>query len=517
MGPPLDVVDPFTGLRIDEDEDGKGGRASQAKHEKPRRRKAKPSDVASDGRSDGVGKSPTKHRPRGRRGRDESSSEHDKDDKDGKNENDELNDTDGKRKGSKGKKGKGSKNDKTHTCRPGEIGFEGLDDGGRSQSLYKGMSRGAVKKAVEKKNLEEAKASEPPPLDSPAIQTPLFDTCAHLHKVVEHACSLRDALRTVASAWRLGDAIALSCAPVGNVVHVTCDLESLDPSYGAPTYRSWERLFSDETMDGVTEESSSVSSTQAHPPRSSEVLFAFGVHPSVAHTVDSKGLITRIAQYIEETDAKAIGMVGLDFSKTGAGDEDEMRTSQIEILKKMFAIARGETNASGDSKNNPLPVLLLSIGGGDADDEILRVYAEHRSTCLASGASFVPSIFIDPSPHLFMNAISQFPHDAFISVSGAVMHSKNTQLLEVAFDVPLNRLVLASGAPGKMPTQLVGRQRLMGGSTKKPNNKIREWSHPASLVFAGEKIAQVKALQGVTVEQVVFAASENAKRVFGVE
>ena len=30
-------------------------------------------------------------------------------------------------------------------------------------------------------------------------------------------------------------------------------------------------------------------------------------------------------------------------------------------------------------------------------------------------------------------------------------------MLEVAFDVPLDRIALASEAPGKIPTQLVGR------------------------------------------------------------
>jgi hypothetical protein len=71
----------------------------------------------------------------------------------------------GKRRVSKGKAR--DKHHNSHAPRPGQIGFEGLDDGGRSQSLYKGMSRGAVKKALERDAAEKTRASAPPPLEAP--------------------------------------------------------------------------------------------------------------------------------------------------------------------------------------------------------------------------------------------------------------------------------------------------------------------------------------------------------------
>ena len=43
--------------------------------------------------------------------------------------------------------------------------------------------------------------------------------------------------------------------------------------------------------------------------------------------------------------------------------------------------------------------------------------------------------------------------------------------------------------------------------------RAREWSHPASLAFAAEKVAEVKG-RGITAEDVVAAAARNARRAF---
>jgi Tat protein secretion system quality control protein TatD with DNase activity len=61
-----------------------------------------------------------------------------------------------------------------------------------------------------------------------------------------------------------------------------------------------------------------------------------------------------------------------------------------------------------------------------------------------------------------------------------------------------------------MPTQLVGRHRRGGGGG---GAHAREWSHPASLAFAAEKVAEVKG-RGITAEEVVAAAARNARRAF---
>jgi Tat protein secretion system quality control protein TatD with DNase activity len=528
MAPPGGVVDPLTGLRIDDDEDeddaAKGRRAAKA--EKPRRRKGKPSDAA-DAFGGPFGKpDASKPRPRGRQKRGGASSDDDEALMSGDAEEE------GKRRVSKGKAH--NKHHNSHAPRPGQIGFEGLDDGGRSQSLYKGMSRGAVKKALERDAAEKTRAAAPPPLQAPLVTTPIFDACAHLARVAETARE-----RDLSNAWSTGDSAALSCAPVGLVVNVTCDVEALDPAYGASAYRAWERLFGDEGEDDDDDEDDDEKGTTqrrpTRPPKREDVYHAFGIHPSRAAEIDATALVKRVARFVWETNAVAVGVVGCDFR---SADEDA-RTTQLEVLAGCMAVARGEAEKAGtdetenaekeEKKTNgngrvstrapeslapatpatPLVLLLASLGGDDADDAVFLAFAKHRETCVAAGASKIPAVFLDPSPRLASAALATFP-DALVSVSGAVTHAKNVSLLEVAFDTPLDRIALASEAPGKMPTQLVGRHRRGGGGG---GAHAREWSHPASLAFAAEKVAEVKG-RGITAEEVVAAAARNARRAF---
>ena len=584
------VVDPLTGLRIDDEEDeddaAKGRRATKA--EKPRRRKGRPNDAADadGGRAGKPGASEQK--PRGHHERGGVSSD---DDARGGGDAEE----EGARMGGKGKARDKHHKKTSHAPRPGQIGFEGLDDGGRSQSLYKGMSRGAVKKALERDAAEATRAAVPPPLEAPEVTTPVFDACAHLTKVTETA---RES--TLFRAWAAGDAAALACAPVGAVVNVTCDVEALDPAYGALAYRAWERLFGDDEGDagngtagnekgtaGASRGSRNVDAARApvdsefpaetstaprddgaalvvdaaadataadFVPHREHVYHAFGVHPSRAAEVDAAASAARVARFARETRAVAVGVCGCDFRRA---DEDARR-AQLEVLAGCMAVARGEVDASGaddvealqraaaleDDETNgafgkeptrrardgddgafvapatpatPLAVLLVSLGGADADDALFAAFLTHRDVCVAAGASAVPAVFLDPSPRLAAAALAQTP-DALVSVSGAVTHAKNKELLEVAFDVPLDRIALASEAPGKIPTQLVG--RLLGKaksasrhSKERGRGPAREWSHPASLAFAAEKVAEVKG-RGVTAEDVVAAAARNARRAF---
>jgi Tat protein secretion system quality control protein TatD with DNase activity len=390
------------------------------------------------------------------------------------------------------------------------------------------MSRGAVKKALERDAAEKTRAAAPPPLQAPRVTTPIFDACAHLARVAETARE-----RNLSNAWSTGDSAALSCAPVGLVVNVTCDVEALDPAYGASAYRAWERLFGDQGED----DDAIKGTTQRHatrPPKREDVYHAFGIHPSRAAEIDATALVKRVARFVWETNAVAVGVVGCDFR---SADEDA-RTAQLEVLAGCMAVARGEAEKAGtdetenaekeEKKTNgngrvstrapeslapatpatPLVLLLASLGGDDADDAVFLAFAKHRETCVAAGASKIPAVFLDPSPRLASAALATFP-DALVSVSGAVTHAKNVSLLEVAFDTPLDRIALASEAPGKMPTQLVGRHRRGGGG----GAHAREWSHPASLAFAAEKVAEVKG-RGVTAEDVVAAAARNARRAF---
>ena len=158
-----------------------------------------------------------------------------------------------------------------------------MDDGGRSQSLYKGMSRGAVKKALERDAAEKTRASAPPPLEAPEVTTPIFDACAHLARLAETARA-----SNLSNAWSMGDLAALACAPVGAVVNATCDVEALDPAYGASAYRAWERLFGDEGEDENEKGKEERHEKATKPPKREDVYHAFGIHPSRAAETDGQ-------------------------------------------------------------------------------------------------------------------------------------------------------------------------------------------------------------------------------------
>ena len=73
---------------------------------------------------------------------------------------------------------------------------------------------------------------------------------------------------------------------------------------------------------------------------------------------------------------------------------------------------------------------------------------------------------------------------------------------ELGFDVPLTRLLLASGSPRNLPAQAHGGRR----ST----------CHSGHVVFTAERLVELKRNSGVELEELVTASRENARRVFGM-
>ena len=249
-------------------------------------------------------------------------------------------------------------------------------------------------------------------------------------------------------------------------------------------------------------------------------------------------LLPRVAGYVRETRAAAVGVVGLDYAV--AGDDVDARTTQMEVLEGMLGIARGDVEGAeedervpcGDeeaeervvpsasssgavttsfsrsrrpSASRPLPVLATSAGGADADADLLAALVRHRDACASAGATRVPAFLIDASPDLALAALAALP-DALLAFTGAVTFSKSKRLHETAFDCPMDRVALASECPEKVPAELAGR-----GARGAP-----EWSHPATLAFAAARVAAVKG-RGITADDVVAAAARNAARAFGDE
>ena len=84
---------------------------------------------------------------------------------------------------------------------------------------------------------------------------------------------------------------------------------------------------------------------------------------------------------------------------------------------------------------------------------------------------------------------------------GALTFAKAKTMHELAFDVPLERLLLASAAPRKLPTQAAGGRRAV--------------CHPGHLLFTAERLVEIKR-GGVELRELVEASRENARHVFGL-
>ena len=543
---PGGIVDPLTGLRIDDDDgaDPPPSVSHRASSSKPRRRKGKgtPSSGAAPADDDSTpsDRGASKGKPARRRGR---GKDDDSDSADDDPRGSSVGGVDRVDRGSEGRK-RGARRSSHHAPRPGEVGFEGLDDGGRSQSLYKGMSRVAVKRLLERKAAEAAgdPARAQPPLDVPAVTAGIFDACAHLHLAVRRACDAARVPHTLDDAWRLAER-ATTRPPVHAIVHSVCDVKSLDPSYGASTYRSWERLRArrDENNPGPDPSDGE----DSNPPPPDAIRMAFGIHPREAAGVNPAALLPRVAGYVRETRAAAVGVVGLDYAV--AGDDVDARTTQMEVLEGMLGIARGDVQGAEEeekvpsgaedaegwvpigaeaaervvpsasssgafttsssrsrrpSASRPLPVLVTSAGGADADADLLAALVRHRDACASAGSTRVPAFLIDASPDLALAALAALP-DALLAFTGAVTFSKSKRLHETAFDCPMDRVALASECPEKVPAELAGR-----GARGAP-----EWSHPATLAFAAARVAAVKG-RGITADDVVAAAARNSARAF---
>jgi hypothetical protein len=129
----------------------------------------------------------------------------------------------------------------------------------------------------------------------------------------------------------------------------------------------------------------------------------------------------------------------------------------------------------------------------------------------------VPMLFLNASPSLMQTALGTFP-GALVAFSGAVTFSKSRQLHEAAFDCPMDRIALASEAPEHVPSQLAGRggggNHGHGGGHGGGGGRALEWSHPGTLAFAAQRIAEIKG-RGCTADDVVAASARNVTRMLG--
>ncbi|MCB9556642.1 MAG: TatD family hydrolase [Deltaproteobacteria bacterium] len=194
------------------------------------------------------------------------------------------------------------------------------------------------------------------------------------------------------------------------------------------------------------------------------VRACLGLHP--CH-VDDEDLDAICAQIRGAPGIAAIGEVGLDYwtAKT-----DAQRLCQRQALSRLIELAQ----------ELELPLSLHSRSAGHHTLELL----------VERGAKRVCMHAFDGAAKHAVRAAEE--HGFFFSIPPSVVRSPQKQKL--ARRLPLAALLLETDAP------------VLGADREQRNE-------PAAIVEAANKVAELK---GVTVDQVLRAASENAQQLFGL-
>ncbi len=100
-----------------------------------------------------------------------------------------------------------------------------------------------------------------------------------------------------------------------------------------------------------------------------------------------------------------------------------------------------------------------------------------------------------------VDILKRYPN-CYVSLSGLVSHRKQTTLAPIIFDLPLSRLLLASWAPEHAPSQCIPASRVSG-------HRNVVVCYPWHLVWTASVVSSIK---GITIDQVMQAAAENAVR-----
>lgn len=205
-----------------------------------------------------------------------------------------------------------------------------------------------------------------------------------------------------------------------------------------------------------------------------KVWGAFGCHP---HNADyyTESLEAKIIQCLENPKAVALGETGLDYSKRSR--------SKPEIQKEVFTKQAGWAVTLG----KPLVVHCR-----EAEADTLKILQETVPAdwkihlhCFTGTSTFAAK-FLEAFPNLF------------IGIAGLVTFAKAAEIHELAFDIPLNRIVLETDAPYFVPAAVA---------------KSNKWSHPGMAIYVAEKIAEIKK---VPIDDVLEATRSNTRQLYGI-
>lgn len=199
------------------------------------------------------------------------------------------------------------------------------------------------------------------------------------------------------------------------------------------------------------------------------IYAAVGSHPDAADEVNDDVLNQYRQLCAENPKIKAIGEIGLDYHY-----EDIPREVQKEAFRKQMALAE-ELN---------LPVI---VHDRDAHGDALQILDEFPT---------VTGVFHCYSGSLEM-AKELVRRGWYIGFTGVLTFKNAKKAVEVAQNIPIERLVLETDCPYMAPEPFRGQR-----------------NHPGYLYRMAEKLAEIR---NMTVEEIQAITLENGKRLYGIE
>lgn len=192
-----------------------------------------------------------------------------------------------------------------------------------------------------------------------------------------------------------------------------------------------------------------------------------GFHPEKAQAVPND-FIQKIAELAENKAVVAIGEIGLDYYW-----KDVPRQAQLDVFEKQLIL----------SKELDMPVVVHDRDAHGDIYELLRKYRPKGIIHCFSGS-------VELSREAVRLGMS-------ISLGGAVTFKNARHSVEVAREIPLDRLMLETDAPYMSPVPYRG---------KRCDSRM--------ISFTAERIAEIR---GITVDELLARNIENACGMYGVE
>jgi len=174
----------------------------------------------------------------------------------------------------------------------------------------------------------------------------------------------------------------------------------------------------------------------------------------------------------------ALGVIGLDYTS----ENFVFREKQLEACIKQIHIAE----IFGKS-------VMITCSNGAAQDDFFQVIENE-----AQPSTKICLFNCECEPAKLTELVRRREH-TYVGFTGKLTFSKEIGLHELAFDVPLNKILIGTASPDYLPSQIGGGKGIV--------------CHPGHLVWIADKIASEKQL---TIDEILNAVRENTKTFFGI-